>query len=51
MKGYKLWDLASRKIVYSRDVIFREVRRKSESKVVQTENNLEKVRIELRNVE
>jgi hypothetical protein len=26
MKGYKLWDPKSKKIVYSRDVAFREVR-------------------------
>jgi hypothetical protein len=30
MKGYELWDYASRKIVYSRDVVFREVESKSE---------------------
>jgi hypothetical protein len=30
MKGYKLWDPASRKILYSRDVIFKEVGSKSE---------------------
>jgi hypothetical protein len=30
MKGYKFWDLASRRKVYSRDVIFREVRGKSD---------------------
>jgi hypothetical protein len=51
MKGYKLWDPASRKIVYSRDVVFRDVGRKSESEVVQTKNNPEKVRFELRNEE
>jgi hypothetical protein len=28
MKGYNLWDPASRKIVYIRDVVFREVRGK-----------------------
>jgi hypothetical protein len=32
MKGYKLWDTASRKVVYSRYVVFIEVRRKSEPK-------------------
>jgi hypothetical protein len=51
MKGYKLWDPASRKTMYNRDVVFREVRRKSESEVVQTEKNPEKVRFELRNKE
>jgi hypothetical protein len=34
MKGYKLWDPASRKTMYSRDVVFREVRRKSDSEVM-----------------
>jgi hypothetical protein len=52
MKGYKIWDLASRKIVYSRYVVFIEIRRKFEFKVVvQTENDPEKVRFELRNEE
>jgi hypothetical protein len=30
MKGYKLWDHASRKTVYNRYVVFREVESKSE---------------------
>jgi hypothetical protein len=37
--------------VYNRDMVFREVEDKSESKVVQTEKKLEKVRFELRNEE
>jgi hypothetical protein len=52
MKGYKLWDPASRKTVYNRDVVFREVIGKSElEEIVQIENNLETVRFELRNEE
>jgi hypothetical protein len=52
MKGYKLWDLASRKVVYNRDVVFREVGRNFEYEVmVQTENNLEKMWFEPRNEE
>jgi hypothetical protein len=52
MKGYKLWDPASRRTMYSRDVVFREVRGKSEpEEVVQTENNPETVQFELRNEE
>jgi hypothetical protein len=44
MKGYKLWDPASRKTMYNQDVVFREVRSKSEpEEIVQTENNPEKV--------
>jgi hypothetical protein len=27
MKGYKIWDPASRKIMYNQDVVFREVQR------------------------
>jgi hypothetical protein len=50
MKGYKLWDSASRKTVYSRDVVFREFRSKFEpEEIIQTENNIEKVWFELRN--
>jgi hypothetical protein len=52
MKGYKLWDPASRRTMYSRDVVFREVRGKSEpEEVVQTENNPDTVWFELRNEE
>jgi hypothetical protein len=40
MKGYEIWDRASRKIVYSRDVAFREFESKSDTKeIVQTKNN------------
>jgi hypothetical protein len=28
MKGYKLWDPSSRKTIYNRDVVFKEVRGK-----------------------
>jgi hypothetical protein len=52
MKGYKLWDPASRKIVYNRNVVFREVGSKPEPEViVQIKNNPKKVRFELRNEE
>jgi hypothetical protein len=37
--------------MYSRDVVFKDVGRKSKSEVVQTKNNPEKVRFELRNEE
>jgi hypothetical protein len=49
MKGYKLRDLASRKTMYNRDVVFREVEAISKSEVAQTKKDLEKVRFELRN--
>jgi hypothetical protein len=52
MKGYKLWDLASRKIVYNIDVVFREFISKSEpEEIVQIKNNPKKVWFELRNEE
>jgi hypothetical protein len=51
MTGYKLWDPTSRKTMYSRDVVFREVKGKYKFEVVQTEKNIEKVRFELRNKE
>jgi hypothetical protein len=52
MKGYNLWDHASRKTMYNREVMFREVRSKSEpEEIVQTENNHEAVWFELRNEE
>jgi hypothetical protein len=52
MKGYKLWDLASRRTMYSQDVVFREVGGKYDPKeFVQTENNLDTVWFELRNKE
>jgi hypothetical protein len=52
MKGYKIWDPASRKKAYSRNVVFREVGSKTDPKEnFQTENNLETVWFELRNEE
>ena len=52
MKGYKIWDPASRKKMYIREVVFREFRRRSEvEEIVQTKNNLEKVRFEMWNEE
>jgi hypothetical protein len=55
MKGYKLWDPTSRKTMYSRDVVFREVGSKFEpEEIVQTENtkNIPKmVQFALRNEE
>jgi hypothetical protein len=51
MKGYKLWDPASRKTMYSRDVVFKEVGGTSKSEEVQIEKDPEKVRFELRNEE
>jgi hypothetical protein len=50
IKGYKLWDPASRRIIYNRDVFFREFRGKSEpGEVFQTDNYPDTMRFELRN--
>jgi hypothetical protein len=52
MKGYKLWNPASRRIMYSRDVVFREFRGNFEhEEVVHTENNPNIIWFELRNEE
>jgi hypothetical protein len=39
MKGYKLWDTASSRTMYIRDVAFTKVGGKSKSKVAQIEKN------------
>ena len=41
VKGYKLWNLETKNIVYSRDVVFREMESDHKQKV--TEEKLEKV--------
>jgi hypothetical protein len=52
MKGYKHWDTASRRTMYSKDVVFREFEGKYEPKeVVHIENNLDTMQFELRNEE
>jgi hypothetical protein len=52
LKGYKLCDPASRRILYSRDVVSIEVGGKSEPKeVFQIENNPNTMRFEMRNKE
>jgi hypothetical protein len=52
MKRYKIWDPTSRITLYNRDVVPKEFGGKSETEeVVQTENNPNMVRFELRNEE
>jgi hypothetical protein len=52
MKGYKLWDLASRRTMYCLEVVFREVGGKPEfEKSIQIEDNLDTMWFELRNEE
>jgi hypothetical protein len=44
MKGYKLWDPTSRRKMYSRDAVFREVIGKAEPKeIVHIKNNPERM--------
>ena len=47
MKGYKLWNLVTKKIVYSRDVEFREVKELPRKEVTPMEKELEKIEFEL----
>jgi hypothetical protein len=51
MKGYKLWDPASRKMVYNQYLVFKEVGGTFGSKVVQTKKYPKNVRFELSNEE
>jgi hypothetical protein len=51
MRVYKLWDLVLRKLMYSRDVIFREVGGTSRTKEDQMEKEPEKMVFKLRNEE
>src|ERR1700722_13873805 len=49
LKGYKLWNLVTRKVVYSRDVVFREVKDVIKHEVQQKEP--EKIEFELKEEE
>lgn len=51
VKGYKLWNLVTRNIVYSQDVISREVKGTSRIEYVTRENKLEKPKSKLNNEE
>ena len=39
MKGYKLWNLVTKKIVYNRDVVFREAKEVPRQKVIPRKRN------------
>jgi hypothetical protein len=47
VKGYKLWNLETKKIVYSRDVVFREVKDVSKHEFLPTQDEPKKIELEL----
>ena len=47
MKGYKIWDPITKNIVYSRDVLFREVKEVPRKEVNPMEKEPEKIEFEL----
>ena len=49
IKGYKLWNSIKRKIVYSRDVVFREVKNTFRNEDEPKEKGPEKMEFELKN--
>ena len=49
IKGYKLWNPVTRKIVYSRDVVFREVKNTSRNEDGPKEKGPEKMEFEIMN--
>jgi hypothetical protein len=47
VKGYKIWNPETKKIVYSRDVVFREVKDVSKQEFLPTQDEPEKIELEL----
>ena len=47
MKGYKIWNSVTKNIVYSRDVLFREVKEVPIQEATPMEKELEKIEFEL----
>ena len=47
MKGYKLWNLETKKTIYSRDVVFREVKDVSKQEFLPTQDEPEKIELDL----
>ena len=47
VKGYKLWNPETKKIVYSQDVVFREVKDVSKQEFLPTQDEPEKIELEL----
>jgi hypothetical protein len=50
VKGCKLWNPETKKIVYSRDVVFREVRDVSKQEFLPTQDEPKKIKLELDDV-
>jgi hypothetical protein len=51
LKGYKLWNSETKKVVYSRDVVFREIKDVVKHEVLPTNEELEKIEFELKDNE
>jgi hypothetical protein len=47
VKGYNLWNPETKKIVYSRDVVFREVKYVSKQEFLPTQDEPKKIKLEL----
>jgi hypothetical protein len=51
LKGYKLWNPETKKVVYSRDVVFREIKDVVKQEVLPREEEPEKIEFELKDNE
>jgi hypothetical protein len=51
MKGYKIWNLETKKVVYSQDVVFREIKDVVKQEVLPREEEPEKIEFELKDNE
>jgi hypothetical protein len=51
LKGYKLWNPETKKVVYSRDVVFREIKDVFKQEVLPREEEPEKIEFELKDNE
>jgi hypothetical protein len=48
LKGYKLWNPETKKVVYSRDVVFREMKHVFKQEVLPSKEELEKIDFDLK---
>ena len=48
LKGYKIWNLGTKKEVYSRDVVFREIKDFVKHEVLPSKEELEKIDFDIR---